>query len=271
MPVVLLASITEAVIAMRRSPLRYLLRPALFALCFACWASSSFAAFGKIDFDANSVHVGTPSFSYAGGATPLVGSSISLDTVTGIGTLINASVGRTLFDPTGSIIRDAQLNFTTGNFTGTSGSSTLFGAGGSINITGSVDLNNNNVIDGGDIINQVLASGTMSSSTVLTTTGNFRILVGGSLAYLNSQLLAYYGYTGIQVDPLVGAMNFTFSVPTGTLAGQAFTSTSVLSGDVAFDVDPDAFVVPETSTIYFCSIAAAGVVLALWRSRRSAS
>lgn len=251
--------------------MRYLLRPALFAVCFGCWASSSFAAFGKIDFDANAVHVGSPSFSYAGGATPLVGTSISLDTVTGIGTLINASVGRTLFDPTGSIIHDAQLNFTTGNSTGTSGTSTLFGAGGSISITGSVDLNNNNVIDGGDIINQVLATGTMTSSTVLTTTGNFRLFVGGSQAYLNSQLLAYYGYTGTQIAPLVGSLNLSFTVPTGTLAGQAFASASVLSGDVAFTVDPNSFSVPEASTIWFCSLAAAGGVLSVWRSRRSAS
>lgn len=243
--------------------MRYLLRSALFAAFLGCWVSNSFAAFGKIDFDANAVHVGSPSFSYAGGASPLVGSSISLDTVTGIGTLLNASVGRTLFDTTGSIIHDAQLNFTTGNSTGTLGGTTFFGAGGSITITGSVDLNNNNIIDGGDIINQVLATGTMSSSSVLTTSGNFRLFVGGSQAYLNSQLLSFYGYNGPQVAPFVGSLNLNFSVPTGTLAGQAFTSSSVLSGDVAFSV-------PEPSTIVFGSIAAAGGVLYVWRSRRKA-
>ncbi|HMF84877.1 MAG TPA: hypothetical protein VK598_00840, partial [Nitrospiraceae bacterium] len=97
----------------------------------------------------------TGSISYAGGAAPLVGSGISVDTVVGLGTPLNDSVVLNCIGCT--------LDFTTGASTGTwtwGG-----GAGSSITITGTVDLDGNGV-DAGDVTGTFL-TGSFSTATVL--------------------------------------------------------------------------------------------------------
>ena len=115
---------------------------------------------------------------------------------------------------------------------------------GSISIVGSVDLNHDGSIDAGDIINQTLVSGTMTSTTVLDTAGIFGLLISGSFSEINPTLLSYYGYSGPEFAPFAGSLNIQFDLSPGAVVGNAFSSTGVLSGDVAFTV-------PETSSTMF--------------------
>jgi hypothetical protein len=73
--------------------------------------------------DAN--HPSTASISYAGGATPLVGVDISVDSVTGVNTLLNNGV---------TLPFVGALNFTTGPFIGSDSTHWYFGGGGSIDL-----------------------------------------------------------------------------------------------------------------------------------------
>src|SRR5690242_13210989 len=72
----------------------------------------------------------TGQLSYAGGDSPLVGTDILVDSVTGINTPLNTNVTQ--------MCVGCLLSFNTGPLSGTTGAAWFFNAGGFISITGSV-------------------------------------------------------------------------------------------------------------------------------------
>lgn len=225
------------------------------------------AVIPQLDFHAGPLQSGA-SFSYAGGVSPLVGSGVDLDTVTGLNTPANSNVILDLFDNSGTIIHDATLSLVTGNLYSFDSLSWLFSAGGSLSITGSVDLNGNQVIDGGDIVNQVLASGVMDNSAIINAAGTFYVLGGGTFSYVNPQLASFYGFVGNQISPADGSVNLLFTLPATAAGGEPFISDVVLSGDIAFAVPTSLFQVPEASTVVMTSLALIGGCAGVWKSRR---
>ena len=75
-----------------------------------------------LDFNLDPVHPVGASISYAGGANPLVGSDLSVDSVFGLGTPLN---DLSMLGLTGGL-----LNFQPGNLTGSDPDDWFFGGGG---------------------------------------------------------------------------------------------------------------------------------------------
>lgn len=173
-----------------------------------------------LDFDMAAPTTGT--ISYAGGATPLIGTNISVDTVVGLNTVANNNVVRNLVS--------GILNFTTGNLSGSDPLHWNFGSGGTITLVGGVDLNNNGSIDAGDIpVGTTLLSGTFNSANVLLVGGVFKIAAAAFSDTKNDQLKAFYGFP---INPFYnGDFNLSFNAD-ATVVPNAFTSTILLSGDV---------------------------------------
>ncbi len=165
---------------------------------------ASVRAVAILDFNMDAIHPLTASVSYAGGATPLVGKDISVDSVTGIGTPLNSGV---------TLPFEGILNFTTGNFTGSDASHWNFGGGGSIEVKAGLTT--------------VLA-GFFESAQVLQVGGDFKIVGASFFDRKLEELLLFYG---LPIDVIyTGNMNLSF-LASGLPPG-AFTSTAVLSGDL---------------------------------------
>ena len=153
----------------------------------------------------------TGSISYAGGAAPLVGAGISVDNVVGLGTPLNNGV---TVDLPGYF-----LNFSSGNFTGSTSNSWIFGPGGSISIANGVTL----------------LSGTLTSASVIAAGGTFKVAITGFNDTKYEPMLNFYG---LPTDvPYVGNFNLSFNA-TGLPPG-AFRSTEVLSGDITNSPIPE--------------------------------
>lgn len=195
-----------------------------FALALSLGFSSQAFAAGLLDFGMIAPTTGTVSF--GGGATPLVGSTIEVDNVTGLGTPANAGV------PGQRLCLGCVLNFTTGNFTGVTGSSWNFGPGGTITVTGGVDLNNNTIQDAGDIpAGTTLLSGSFVGTTMVTAfAGGFRVIGAAFVDVKDATLAAFYGLTGGPSVPWQGGFNLSFT--SNALPPNAFSSSSLLSGDI---------------------------------------
>src|SRR5262249_39956196 len=152
--------------------------------------------------------------SYAGGASPLVGTGIRISDVTGLGTPLNNLVSQA--------VTSGLLNLTTGNFAGSSGPGNWqFGVGPNNGITIT------RAVPGAGIASSTtLLQGTILSATVTSGAGNFKVAVDAFINTINSTLASYYG---VPVSA-TGNFNIGFSAP-GT-APSPFSSTSVTSGDV---------------------------------------
>jgi len=171
----------------------------------------------------------TGTISYAGGASPLVGSGIEVDNITGIGTPSNNGVTVTCVSCT--------LNFTTGNLTSSTATTWNFGGGGSITITGGVDL-----IPGGapEIpVGTTLLSGSFDGASVTKTNNTFRIAGASFVDTKDEDLLDFYGAPNTLWR---GGFNISF-LANGS-PPNSFTSTTVLSGDVA-NTEP----IPEPASL----------------------
>lgn len=83
------------------------------------------------------------SIAYNGSGGPLVGSNVAVDVVVGLDTPLQTGQTRTCFA--------CVLSFATGNLTATDATSWSFGAGGSVTLTGGIDLDNNGSLGSGDI------------------------------------------------------------------------------------------------------------------------
>ncbi|MEE8428762.1 MAG: hypothetical protein V3S33_04600, partial [Gammaproteobacteria bacterium] len=112
---------------------------------------------------------------YLGGINPLNGENIEVDEITGLGTPANSGSTVTCVDCT--------LDFTSGNFDSKNGNIWDFFGGGSISITGGVDLTGDgDANDVADIaIGTTLLSGTLTSALVIDVGGalfDFKIAAG---------------------------------------------------------------------------------------------
>jgi hypothetical protein len=187
------------------------LQSAAFAVC----ASLSFLTVGTVQaasvLDFGIAAPTSGSLSYAGGTAALIGTSIEVDNVLGLGTPSN--------DSALIICGSCTLNFTTGNSTG----NWEFGSGGTISITGTLPT-------AGINSNSTLLSGTFGTAKILDLgSGGFEFQVLGS-SFTDTKhpdLLSYYGMPNVGY---IGGMNISFS--TDGDFGDAFTSNTIFSGDV---------------------------------------
>jgi len=156
-----------------------------------------------LDFNMDGSHPIGASVSYAGGATPLVGVNISVDSVLGIGTTLNDGV---------TVPFVGILAFTTGNYVGGGATQWNFSGGGSI----SVDSGPQNVL-----------SGVFRTARVEIDPQGFRVVISGFDDVKWEEITDFYG---LPTGPYTGSMNLSFI--TTSIPPNAFTSTSVLSGDI---------------------------------------
>ena len=176
----------------------------------------------ELDFNISAPTSGTITYGGSGGA--LVGSNIEVDNVVGLSTPANANVT--------ALCLSCALNFTTGGLTnagGPGGSNNgwwSFGSGGTITITGGVQLQG-----GTDIaLGSTLLNGSFNSAFVqdLGVQG-FKVTFGTFNDTKNDTLLSYFGLTPGM--PFQGALTLLFG-STNPGVGGAFNSTSVFSGNV---------------------------------------
>jgi hypothetical protein len=202
-----------------------------------------------IDFDVPGIAMGT--ISYAGGSAPLVGTNITSDLVAGRNVPVNNNVALT--------INGGLLNFTTGNSNG----SWSWAAGGSISINGSIPAQ---TPSGGTPFagtSGTLLSGTLVSAIVTPgpNSNTFFVAIGAFVNSINSAILSYYGISGS--NPQVGNFNLSFMVSGGASAPNAFTSTTMGSGDVVGTVPAPGFLV------LLCSGGAVSLLGYAWRRTRT--
>ena len=175
-----------------------------------------------LDFNISAPTSGT--ISYGGGTGALIGSNIEVDNVVGLLTPVNANVTASCLSCT--------LNFTSGALSNSGGPNPnnsgwwRFGSGGSITITGGVQLQG-----GTDIaLGSTLLTGSFNSAFVqdLGVQG-FQVTFGTFTDTKHPDLLVYYGLN--PGTPFEGALTLLFGSTNGGV-GSAFTSTGVFSGNV---------------------------------------
>ena len=165
--------------------------------------------------------VGGGTISYGGGTTPLVGTGVQALSVVGTGTPSNAGVPQAC----GGCV----LDFTTGNFISSGPSSWTFSGGGTIAITGTIPS-----IIGIGTSTTLLTGSFTSNPVVIQGPLELRALVAGFSDTKNQTLTDFFGLPNASFGGLV---NLSFAAPGNPASG--FTSTAVLSGDVANTPTPE--------------------------------
>ena len=172
----------------------------------------------ELDFNLSAPTSGT--ISYGGGGGVLIGSNIEVDNVVGLSTPANANVT--------SVCLSCLLNFNSGTLTGSgpqNGGWWSFGSGGTISITGGVQLQGGTDIS----LGSTLLTGSFNNAFVQDLGTQFKVTFGSFSDTKHADLLSYYGLT--PGTPFQGALTLLFAAPDNG-AGTAFTSTSVFSGNV---------------------------------------
>jgi hypothetical protein len=207
----------------------------------AIFGSPAAARADLIDFSG----VGGGTTSYAGGAAPLVGSNLTISSVTGVMTAAHQGQALT--------ISGGLFNFTTGSFASSTSTTWVFSAGGSFSITGTIPAQS-----GFGGTSGTLLSGTLVSATVIDLgMGNFKADVGVASDPINSALAAYYGEPA---SPTV--TGFTVLFQASGSSPSAFTSSAIASTDVG--VTP----VPEPGTIVLALTGLPLLGIGKWLRRR---
>jgi len=197
--------------------------------------------------------------SYSGGGTPLVGTDIEVDEVTGLGgTPLNNNV---TYDIIGG-----DLDFTTGGFVSTVFSVSSFGSGGTITLVGGVNVDTTGDLDDlvltaadlndpGDLSIRTLFSGTWTSPVlVINISGTSKIFGAAFVDVKDDDLVALFGYPGSGLT-WTGAINLSFATsssatpPTGFSTSPNCSTSSppcgtVLSGDITNEPS----VIPEPAS-----------------------
>jgi hypothetical protein len=187
--------------------------------------------------------------SYGGGVgTALVGTDIEVDEVTGLGgTPLN---NLATFDIIGG-----DLDFTTGGFVSTVFGISSFGSGGTITLVGGVNVDTTGDLadlvltaadldDPGDLSIRTLFSGTWTSPvTVINISGTSKIFGAAFVDVKDDDLVALFGYPGSGLL-WTGAINLSFSTSSSATAPTAFSTGTVLSGDITNEPS----VVPEPAS-----------------------
>ena len=185
------------------------------------------------------------SISYNGSGAPLVGSGISVDTVTGLSTVANN--GTTLS------ISGGLLGWVTGPLTGTTATSWSFGGGAGTSLTLTGGIASLGIASG-----TTLLSGYWGTATVTSIGNNFDIAGASFFDFVNPVLAAYFG------EPSASAWNGNFNISffaAGT-PPSGFASSQVLSGDVVTTAP-----VPEPASAALLVLGLFGIaILALGRS-----
>jgi hypothetical protein len=200
---------------------------------------------------------GGGSISYAGGAAPLVGTGISVDTVIGIGTPVNSGVMGTCIA--------CFLNFSTGSLASIVNLGPVmlysFFGGGSIDIYGTVDFGGGNTVTG------TLLSGVFQSNTPTLIQIAIPAIGGASNTFgpstfssnLNSGLTSFYSTPGAPPTTYAGLINLSFFSTIPTTSGGAFSSIGIGSGDVIASTPEPISIILLGTTLVLCGT--------VWRRR----
>jgi hypothetical protein len=220
----------------------------ILALALAvCGAFAISAQANYLDFFIGPMHPADAKIYFDGGETnPLVGFDINVMSVIGVDTASHHAVPLT--------ISSGRLNFTTGNFTGSSSNTWNFGSGGTFTITGGIAALG--IADG-----TTLVTGNFDFATVYHGTAAFKLGFGDISDTKNEDLLEYYGFAADQV--FEGLMNLSFiTLPVNP--PDAFCSIVVGSGDLQNNP------VPIPPAVLLLSSGLLGLSLLPWRKENEA-
>lgn len=171
------------------------------------------------------------SISYAGGTNPLVAANIQVDRV--YGKVIDTS-GTVVYTSTEYIVSNSDLDFTTGNRI----SGWTFGPGGSITLTGTV----NGSITGTLLSGSMAANESGVSAEVIRLVQQLSLCLATFQDTKNQDLLNLLFGSSVYATPgstgWNGGLHFDFYTSTLPAVGDAFTSSSMGSIDVANTVVP---------------------------------
>jgi hypothetical protein len=193
----------------------------------SAWAQS-------LDFTVPGLNPGA-SISYAGGATDLVASNITITTVQGLGTPLNNLVITAL--------TNGLLNFTSGAFAGVVGTEWTFGGGGAGSITISAT-------GPASVLPSPLLTGQILNAQVTGSGGGFHVAIAAFVNTIGTGLASLYG---VPTTGWSGNLNIGFTTPDGPVAPAAFNSSLVSSGDVLCTV-------PEPSTMAIAGLGGLGLI-----------
>jgi hypothetical protein len=183
------------------------IRVTLFAAAVALLGVAAPAtAVPVIDFGIAAPTAGT--VSWAGGSNPLVGTNITVDTIAGVDTPANAGVS--------GVCTGCLLNFTTGAYIGTSGTTASFAAGGEVSI----------VNGGGTTLLKGAFVDSPNAPALRNLGGTLRLFQATISDAVNPDLAAFFGL-GDGSD-FTGVISLMFQ----TAGTSSFTSLLVNSGDV---------------------------------------
>ena len=201
------------------------------ALSGAAWAGP----FPELDMNMDATHPAAASIKYDGGVAPLIGTSISVDTILGIDTPLNAGFVNQVN------CLSCLLAFTTGNLTGSDESSWFFGGGGTITVIGGVDLDDSGGITAGDVaLGTTLLTGSFISAEVIAIGGDFKVTIA---AFTDTKDPGLTGFYGVGSGGWSGNLNLSFRAGGSPPLAFATAEGGVRSGDIVN-------IVPEPASLF---------------------